>query len=150
MQYTEEQLIEIRKRVEMLEERMLKLDRAESESLRERMIISRELTDLTLLLSGKPIRENSEDVIGLGSKFRAILKSDGFEEEEIDFIISESAIKAPGFFTVTINSPLGKNALGKKVGDSFTYATENISNECTIKEIYKLTKEQPKQKTIEK
>ena len=81
MQYTEEQLNEIKNKMVELEERLKNLDKFETESLRERMLIGRELNELSVLLLGEPIKENNSDVIGVGSKFNMTLKSEGYAED---------------------------------------------------------------------
>lgn len=150
MQYTEEQLDEIKKRVEELEGRLRQLDKLEEESLRERMLLGREINELTALLNNEPIKDNNDDIIGLGSKFNMTLKSEGYDDETDDYIISETHIKIPGFFPVTPLTPLGKAVIGKKVGDEFEYTSNGILNKCIVNAIYKVTKEVPRQKAIEK
>ena len=149
MQYTEEQLNEIKNKMVELEERLKNLDKFETESLRERMLIGRELNELSVLLLGEPIKENNSDVIGIGSKFNMTLKSEGYIEDTDDYMISESSFKAPGFFTVTTATPLGMAVMGKREGDEFEYTSNGILNKGTINKRYKNTKELPRQKTIE-
>ena len=150
MRYTEEQLSEIVKRISALENRLTNLDKFEADSLRERRLIKEELTSLNSLLLDKPIEEKDSDTIELGSKFRLTLESEEYGSDTDDYIMSDTNIKVPGFITITHKSPLGFAVFGKEVGEKFEYKVNGLVNKGYIEEIYKVKKEMPKEKTIEK
>lgn len=87
--------------------------------------------------------ENSEDIISVGTTFRATIKS-GTEEAEVEELKLIGGIPRKRN-EVTLNSALGKAINQRRVGESFTYEANGIVFDVTILEKLSLTEGQEHQ-----
>ena len=86
----------------------------------------------------------SNNIIGIGSKFRACVVTDGNITTD-DYILSESDVPVKGYRVILTNCPLAKALMGKTVKDTEVYDVSGYKVIATVLEIYK---EKAKIKTI--
>ena len=85
-----------------------------------------------------------DNIIGIGSKFRACVVTDGNITTD-DYILSESDVPVKGYRVILTNCPLAKALMGKTVKDTEVYDVSGYKVTATVLEIYK---EKAKIKTI--
>ena len=119
-----------------------KLD--ETRPFEEKIKYQQELTKNVFLLDQMEAVTPSNNIIGIGSKFRACVVTDGNITTD-DYILSESDVPVKGYRVILTNCPLAKALMGKTVKDTEVYDVSGYKVIATVLEIYK---EKAKIKTI--
>lgn len=135
---TKEQLELLKNKIEELENDIASLERNAEENYTIRLAKTKELKELNkMILEAVTLAVNTEEVIGLGSRFSASIYylDEGAETE--DYLISDVNIRVPGFMVITPNTPFGKAVMGKKEKEEFNYTVNGTNIHGKIEEIYK-------------
>ena len=119
-----------------------KLD--ETRPFEEKIKYQQELVKNVFLLDQMEAVTPSNNIIGIGSKFRACVVTDGNITTD-DYILSESDVPVKGYRVILTNCPLAKALMGKTVKDTEVYDVSGYKVIATVLEIYK---EKVKIKTI--
>ena len=111
-----------------------KLD--ETRPFEEKIKYQQELTKNVFLFDQMEAVTPSNNVIGIGSKFRACVVTDGNITTD-DYILSESDVPVKGYRVILTNCPLAKALMGKTVNDTVEFDVNSYKVVATVNEIYK-------------
>ena len=110
-----------------------KLD--ETRPFEEKIKYQQEITKNVFLFDQMEAVTPSNNIIGIGSKFRACVVTDGNITTD-DYILSESDVPVKGYRVILTNCPLAKALMGKTVKDTEVYDVSGYKVIATVLEIY--------------
>lgn len=85
------------------------------------------------------IEPNNSDIIGLGSTFEVLLNYGDFQETEVLTLV-EARNVCDSSDLISVFSPCGKAALGKKAGDNIAYMVDGTRITGTVIDVVKENK----------
>lgn len=137
MKLTVEQLELLKKDLERKEQQLSQLEKNSSNVYYKRLRLKEEIRNLMAELTmATTLDMRTEEVIDLGSRFRATIDFNG-SLDTTDYLISDSNLKVPGFMAISTRSPLAQAVMGLKVQDKFKYDVIGHVYNGIIDEIYK-------------
>ena len=111
-----------------------KLD--ETRPFEEKIKYQQELTKNVFLLDQMEAVTPSNNIIGIGSKFKACVVTDGNITTD-DYILSESDVPVKGYRVILTNCPLAKALMKKTVNDEVEFDVDSYKVTVTVNKIYK-------------